>query len=117
MPGRSNDDLDNEEARETTDTDPLLDNPARHGRSRTPLPKLQLASLFLIKLVVPVASTQITPYVNDLVQRFRFTDNPARIGLYSGILVSLFEFGRVNACRSDSDSLRAIRGVSRYGHS
>ncbi|EIN05792.1 MFS general substrate transporter [Punctularia strigosozonata HHB-11173 SS5] len=84
-----------------------------HGLARTPLPKLQLGSLYLTKLVVPVAATQIMPYVNELVQRFEFTDNPARIGVYSGLigsaslwaqLISTYPWGRL----SDSAGRRPV---------
>ena len=54
----------------------------------TPLPRAQLATLCIVRLVDPIAFTQIFPYVNEMMERLHLTDDPSRIGFYSGLVVS-----------------------------
>jgi hypothetical protein len=70
-----------------TETTVLLSE-SYYASSRTPLPKAQLSVLYLAKLVIPVAATQFLPYVNHLVLRFGITEDPRRVGFYSGLIVS-----------------------------
>ena len=56
----------------------------------TPLPKAQLATLCAIRLVDPIAFTQIFPYVNEMMERLHLTDDPNKIGFYSGLVESSF---------------------------
>jgi len=56
----------------------------------TPLPKAQLASLCAVRLVDPIAFTQIFPYVNEMLASLHVTDDPSRIGFYSGLVESTF---------------------------
>ncbi|KAI0736958.1 MFS general substrate transporter [Fomitopsis betulina] len=56
----------------------------------TPLPKAQLATLCSIRLVDPIAFTQIFPYVNEMMERLHLTDDPNKIGFYSGLVESSF---------------------------
>lgn len=61
--------------------------PARvHGI--TPVPKAQLVTLCLVRLVDPIMFTQIFPYVNEMIDHLHLTDDPSKTGLYSGIVVS-----------------------------
>lgn len=63
-------------------------SPARRGRAgRTSLPKVQLATVFAIKVLVPVALTQFLPYVNDMVDIILGTHDA---GYYTGIVVCVF---------------------------
>ncbi|KAI0916406.1 hypothetical protein AcV5_006893 [Taiwanofungus camphoratus] len=78
---------DSEQAIVTEDieTDPLL-----HGRTRmrpNPLPKVQLGAVYAIKVVIPIASTQILPYLNVLVAELASSEG-AETGYYSGLVGS-----------------------------
>ena len=53
----------------------------------TPLPKAQLASLCAVRLVDPIAFTQIFPYVNEMMEFLRVTEDHSKIGFYSGLVV------------------------------
>jgi hypothetical protein len=74
--------------------DPLLcDQPDVEAQSHhveyTPLPKLQLSALCCVRIIDPIAFTQLFPYVNEFMNDLRLTDDPSRIGFYSGLVVSL----------------------------
>ncbi|KAI0273789.1 MFS general substrate transporter [Gloeopeniophorella convolvens] len=56
----------------------------------TPLPKAQLICLCLIRLVDPIAFTQIFPYVNEMMADMHLTNDPSRVGFYSGLAESAF---------------------------
>ncbi|KAF7985907.1 hypothetical protein HWV62_43808 [Athelia sp. TMB] len=56
----------------------------------TPLPKLQLGIVTCIKLVEPVAYVQIFPYINAFISSLHVTDDPKKIGFYSGLVESTF---------------------------
>ena len=56
----------------------------------TPLPKAQLASLCIVRLVDPIAFTHIFPYVNEMMADLHLTDDPSRVGFYSGLVESSF---------------------------
>lgn len=51
----------------------------------TPLPRAQLAAIYAIKLIVPVANTQIMPYVNKMIAGFDLPDQ-RNVGYYTGLL-------------------------------
>lgn len=53
----------------------------------TPIPKGQLAALCIVRLVEPVAFTQLFPYVNEFMSDLHLTDDPSRVGFYSGLVV------------------------------
>ena len=56
---------------------------------RTPLPRLQLAIVFLIQFAEPVTATVIYPFVNQLVRETGITGgDEAKTGYYAGIVVS-----------------------------
>ncbi|KAL4065393.1 major facilitator superfamily domain-containing protein [Scleroderma yunnanense] len=56
----------------------------------TPLPKGQFAALCAVRLVDPLTFTQLFPYVNDFMSDLHVTDDPSRIGFYSGLVESIF---------------------------
>ncbi|KAI0928814.1 hypothetical protein AcW2_004698 [Taiwanofungus camphoratus] len=59
-------------------------------RKATPLPKVQLLTLCAVRLVDPIAFTQIFPYVNEMMERLHLTKDPSKIGFYSGMVESSF---------------------------
>jgi len=58
-------------------------------QKQTPLPRVQLGILCLLRVLDPMCFTQIFPYINQFMSDLRVTDNPSQIGFYSGIVVSL----------------------------
>ncbi|GAW06287.1 MFS general substrate transporter [Lentinula edodes] len=56
----------------------------------TPLPKAQIAALCLVRLVDPIAFTQIFPYINEFIAFLHVTDDPSQIGYFSGLVESTF---------------------------
>lgn len=56
----------------------------------TPLPKLQLALICFIRIMDPIAFTQLFPYVNEFITYLRVTDDPSQTGFYSGLVESTF---------------------------
>ncbi|KAE9405880.1 MFS general substrate transporter [Gymnopus androsaceus JB14] len=56
----------------------------------TPLPKLQLALICLIRIMDPIAFTQIFPYINEFITFLKLTDDPSQTGFYSGLVESVF---------------------------
>lgn len=55
----------------------------------TPIPKAQLASLCAVRLVDPIAFTQIFPYVNEMMEYLKVTEDHSKIGFYSGLVVGV----------------------------
>lgn len=58
------------------------------GSKMTAVPKAQLAVLCAVRLVDPIMFTVIFPYVNEMMEHFHLTDDPSKVGLYSGLVVS-----------------------------
>ncbi|KAG2115131.1 major facilitator superfamily domain-containing protein [Suillus discolor] len=56
----------------------------------TPLPKGQLTALCIVRLVEPITFTQLFPYVNEFMSDLHLTDDPSKIGFYSGLVESAF---------------------------
>ena len=74
-----------------------LENQKSSGPDRvTPIPKAQLATLCAVRLVDPIAFTQIFPYVNEMMNHLHLTNDPSKIGFYSGIVVGIATASRVN---------------------
>ncbi|KAG9077657.1 hypothetical protein FS749_010433, partial [Ceratobasidium sp. UAMH 11750] len=63
--------------------------------ARTPVPKLQLLSVCVSRIAEPLAYSQIFPYVNQMVWELGVTDNPKKVGFYSGIIDSAFAFAQL----------------------
>ncbi|GJE97069.1 MFS general substrate transporter [Phanerochaete sordida] len=59
--------------------------PTRARAPPTPLPRAQLAAIYAIKLVVPIASTQALPYVNKMLAGLG-VPSERDVGYYSGLL-------------------------------
>jgi len=54
----------------------------------TPVPKLQLAALCLVRLLEPIGFTQLFPYINEMVVKLKMIDDPSKVGFVSGLVVS-----------------------------
>ncbi|KAJ3737323.1 major facilitator superfamily domain-containing protein [Lentinula guzmanii] len=64
---------------------------SNNSSSQTPLPKLQLAIVFLIQLTEPIAATVIYPFINQFVNDTGITGgNEKKTGYYAGIIESAF---------------------------
>ncbi|KAH9946226.1 MFS general substrate transporter [Epithele typhae] len=66
-----------------------------HAPKVTPVPKAELATLCAVRIVDPIAFTQIFPYVNEMMEHLHLTNDPSRIGFYSGIVESSFALAQV----------------------
>ncbi|WRT67192.1 uncharacterized protein IL334_004158 [Kwoniella shivajii] len=71
----------------TTSTSPTSPSSSRL-KSQTPLPFSQIAVLMGVRLAEPI----IFPFVNQMVEELGVTDNPDRVGFYSGLVESVFAF-------------------------
>lgn len=99
---------------------PLL--PTRPAPVRTnPLPKLQLAAIYSVKLLVPIASTQIMPYVNlmiqELLENSGIESGKERVGYYSGLVVWLcvfFEYSMIQLVQLSAVDQHPYRSTSEY---
>ncbi|KAI1795645.1 MFS general substrate transporter [Ganoderma leucocontextum] len=67
------------------ETVPLL---AKHRNQPSPLPKLQLAVIYAIKLTLPIATTQALPYYNVFMEKLAASEG-ADTGYYSGLAHSV----------------------------
>lgn len=54
----------------------------------TPIPKLQLAAICLVRLLEPIGYTQLFPYINEMVVNLNIIDDPSNVGFVSGLVVS-----------------------------
>ncbi|KAJ4488407.1 major facilitator superfamily domain-containing protein [Lentinula aciculospora] len=62
-----------------------------YNSSQTPLPKLQIAIVFLIQLTEPIAATVIYPFINQFVNSTGITrGNEKKTGYYAGLIESAF---------------------------
>ncbi|KAB5593958.1 membrane protein [Ceratobasidium theobromae] len=77
------------------------ENPLRDPESpqelleSTPIPRMQLLSVCVARVSEPIAYTQIFPYVNQMVWDLGVTDNPKKVGFYSGLVDSSFAFAQL----------------------
>jgi len=53
----------------------------------TPLPKVQFAVLCFLRILDPLNFSQIFPYINAFITTLHMTEDPSKIGIYSGIVV------------------------------
>lgn len=59
-------------------------------RKPTPLPKIQLFLLLLVRLAEPIASHSISPYISELVSELPIVGGDRRkVGYYTGMLMSI----------------------------
>ncbi|WVQ78344.1 hypothetical protein IAT38_000429 [Cryptococcus sp. DSM 104549] len=64
-----------------------------HSRpGTTPLPVAQIAVLMTVRLAEPISYTVIFPFINQMVEELGVTDNPDKVGFYSGLVESVFAF-------------------------
>ncbi|KAG2103145.1 MFS general substrate transporter [Suillus discolor] len=76
--------------RTTSETTPLV-SAGTSKKPKTPLPKLQIGILMTLRLVEPIASMSIFPYINQLIRELGITGgDDAAVGYYAGIIESLF---------------------------
>ena len=54
----------------------------------TPIPKLQLATICLVRLLEPIGFTQLFPYINEMIIKLNILDDPSKVGFVSGLVVS-----------------------------
>ncbi|PSR88834.1 hypothetical protein PHLCEN_2v4983 [Hermanssonia centrifuga] len=66
---------------------------ATHPTLRTPLPRAQLVAIYGIKLIVPVASTQVMPYINKMLDGFDLPGGHS-VGYYSGLMTTSHTAGQ-----------------------
>ncbi|KAH8103553.1 MFS general substrate transporter [Cristinia sonorae] len=70
---------------------PLL--PPHRNVVQTPLPKLKLAVVFAVKLLIPVASAQPSPYINKMIENI--LGGPEKVGYYAGFVTSSFHLAQM----------------------
>lgn len=70
------------------ESEPLIGGaaPSRRPPRPNPLPKLQLAAIFAVKIIIPVSSTQVMPYSNVMIAELAASEGAAT-GYYGGIMV------------------------------
>ncbi|EAU85271.2 hypothetical protein CC1G_10057 [Coprinopsis cinerea okayama7 len=69
---------------------PLLDK-RKGGRTRTPLPKLQISIILILQICEPITSLSILPYINQLINELGITGgDEKKVGYYAGLIESLF---------------------------
>ncbi|EIW85420.1 MFS general substrate transporter [Coniophora puteana RWD-64-598 SS2] len=61
----------------------------------TPIPVGQLLALCIVRLADPIVFTQLFPYVNEFMSDLHVTDDPSRIGFYSGLVESAFAISQL----------------------
>ncbi|KIR25451.1 hypothetical protein I307_06034 [Cryptococcus deuterogattii 99/473] len=66
--------------------------PAHSRDGSTPLPVTQIVVLMVVRLAEPISYTVIFPFINQMVEELQVTDNPDRVGFYSGLVESVFAF-------------------------
>ncbi|KAJ3851546.1 major facilitator superfamily domain-containing protein [Lentinula lateritia] len=65
----------------------------------------QLAVICFLRVLDPLNFTQIFPYINEFVSRLHLTDDPSRIGFYSGNVFALSQLVAIYPWSSLSDSI------------
>ncbi|KAF8609314.1 MFS general substrate transporter [Ceratobasidium sp. AG-I] len=60
------------------------------NRARTPLPMAKFSILLMLNAVCPLAFELIYPFINAMVVEIGVTDDPERVGFYSGLVESVF---------------------------
>lgn len=56
----------------------------------TPIPWKQILTLCAFRIADPIAFSQILPYINDMLLAMKVSDDPSKVGFYSGIAESAF---------------------------
>lgn len=66
----------------------LLESQVSEPAKMTPVPKLQLAIICLVRLLEPIGFTQLFPYINEMMIKLDILDDPSKVGFVSGLVVS-----------------------------
>ena len=75
---------------EATETTPLVgDDPKGKDRPVTPLPKLQLFIICLIRITEPMCFQVIFPFINQMLVDVGATDDPEKVGYAAGVVSCL----------------------------
>ncbi|KAF8201618.1 major facilitator superfamily multidrug-resistance, DHA1 sub-family [Pholiota molesta] len=82
---------------EDGDAIPESQPPSGTFSKATPIPKVQFTVLCLLRLLDPMSFTQIFPYINEFMSDLNVTNDPSRIGFYSGLVESSFAFTQLLA--------------------
>lgn len=75
----------------------------------TPLPKAQLGALTTVRIIDPIAYTQIFPYINQLLADLRIAE-PEQVGFYSGFIVSTPAAVRAHCPDEDGGVVTSVAG-------
>ncbi|KAJ7923367.1 major facilitator superfamily domain-containing protein [Mycena leptocephala] len=111
---------------ESNESQPLLSNSAPLEDQTapvraTPLPKAQFTALCIARLSDPIGFTQIFPHINEFIAFLHVTDDPGKIGFYSGIaestsaiaaVLTILQWTRI----SDAIGRRPVILIGALGH-
>ncbi|KAI8461182.1 major facilitator superfamily domain-containing protein, partial [Phakopsora pachyrhizi] len=62
---------------------------------KTPLPIRQIALLCIMRLTEPISFTLIFPFINQMLEDLKLSDDPKQIGYYAGLIESLFSVAQI----------------------
>lgn len=89
----------------STEQEPLLaqssetnlqdDAPSVTPIRRTPLPMKQLLVLCVMRLTEPVSYTLIFPFINQMLEDMKVSEDPKQVGYYAGWIESLFAIAQL----------------------
>ncbi|KAA1088975.1 hypothetical protein PGT21_002805 [Puccinia graminis f. sp. tritici] len=84
------------------DPQPLLpegshSHPHHHEQrtTRTPLPVRQLIVLCIMRITEPISYTLIFPFINQMLEDLKVSEDPKQIGYYAGAIESLFAIAQL----------------------
>lgn len=87
-------DLENDDSQLSSrpESDPdQSQTPAR----RTPLPYKQLSIVCIMRLTEPISYTLIFPFINQMLEDMKVSEDPKQIGYYAGVIESLFAIAQL----------------------
>ncbi|PLW28906.1 hypothetical protein PCASD_15785, partial [Puccinia coronata f. sp. avenae] len=70
-------------------------NPQETRPLRTPLPFKQLGIICLMRVSEPISYTLIFPFINQMLEDLKVTDDPKQVGYYAGVIESLFAIAQL----------------------
>ncbi|POW04961.1 hypothetical protein PSHT_11006 [Puccinia striiformis] len=77
------------EANESPEPDPLPEQSGLQERTtRTPLPVRQLVVLCIMRITEPISYTLIFPFINQMLEDMKVSEDPKQIGYYAGLIES-----------------------------
>ncbi|POW00747.1 hypothetical protein PSTT_12935 [Puccinia striiformis] len=84
------------EANESPEPDPLPEQSGLQERTtRTPLPVRQLVVLCIMRITEPISYTLIFPFINQMLEDMKVSEDPKQIGYYAGLIESLFAIAQL----------------------